>query len=102
MYAIVDVKGFQFRAEPGGVLRVPSLDDEVGATVVLDRVLMLGGTETRVGNPLIEGSRIEAEVLAHGRGRKVLVGKFKRRRDYHRKKGHRQGYTEIRITRIHA
>jgi len=68
--------------------------------VTLDRVLMIGGGETKVGAPTVSGSAVEAEVLSHGRHKKVLVGKFMRRRDYHRKKGHRQYYTELRIKKI--
>ena len=100
MYAIVDFKGFQFKVAENDVIRVPSLEDEVGAKVVLENVLFLGGPEPKVGTPTVEGTQVEAEVVGHGRGPKVVVGKFKRRRDYHRKKGHRQNYTDLRINRI--
>ncbi len=102
MYAIVDFKGFQFKVTEDEVVRVPTVDHAVGEAVTLERVLMIGGPEVKVGTPTVPGASVSAEIVAHGRGRKVLVGKFKRRRDYHRKKGHRQGYTDIRITKITA
>ena len=102
MYAIVDFKGFQFKVAKDDVVRVPSLDAEVGDTIQMDRVLLLGGEDTQVGTPTVDGSAVEAEVLGHGRGEKVLVGKFKRRLGYHRKNGHRQNYTEVRIKNITA
>jgi large subunit ribosomal protein L21 len=102
MYAIVDFKGFQFRVAQDEVVRVPLLDLEPGEKVVIDRVLFLGGTTAKVGTPTVDGSQVEAEVVAHGRDKKVLVGKFIRRRDYHRKNGHRQGYTDIKINKIVA
>ncbi len=102
MYAIVDFKGFQFKVAEDEVVRVPTLDHEVGAKLVLDRVLLVGGPDAKIGTPTVDGAQVDAEVVAHGRGKKILVGKFKRRRDYKRKKGHRQGYTDIRITKITA
>ncbi len=102
MYAIVDFKGFQFKVAEDQTIRVPKCDEAVGATVVMDRVLFVGGDEVRVGSPTVDGTSVEAEVVSHGRGKKVLVGKFLRRRDYHRKNGHRQDFTELKITKISA
>lgn len=102
MYAIVDFKGFQFKVAKDEVVRVPRLDLEPGDKVVMDRVLFLAGPDGKVGTPTVEGSQVEAEVLEHGRHKKVLVGKFTRRRDYHRKNGHRQGYTDVKINAIVA
>jgi large subunit ribosomal protein L21 len=100
MYAIVSFKGFQYRVAEDQVVRVPSIDHEVGDKVVMEDVLFIGGSEPRVGAPTVPGSQVEGEVVSHGRGKKVIVGKFMRRRDYHRKNGHRQNYTEVRITKI--
>lgn len=102
MYAIVDVKGFQYKVAANELVRVPLLDAEVGQAVTLDRVLMIGGGEPKIGAPTVAGSAVEAEVVRHGRHKKVIVGKFMRRRDYHRKKGHRQDFTELRIKKISA
>lgn len=102
MYAIVDFKGFQFRVAKDQVVRVPRLDMDPGEKVVMDRVLFLGGTDSKVGTPVIEGTQVEGEVVEHGRHKKILVGKFNRRRDYHRKNGHRQDYTDVKIKTIVA
>ena len=99
MFAIVKTGGKQYRVEPGLKLRVEKLDAEPGATVELP-VLLLGGEKTVVGTPVVEGASVVAEVLGHGRGKKIIVGKFRRRKDYRRKNGHRQDYTEIRIKAI--
>jgi len=100
MYAIVDVQGVQVRVAENETVRVPLLDRAVGESIVLDRVLYVGGAQPKVGRPVVEGARVEAEVAAHGRGKKVIVGKFMRRKDYHRKNGHRQSYTDLKIVRI--
>ena len=100
-YAIFKAAGFQYRAELGDVLRLPTLDVESGETVTFDEVL-LGASdgETLIGKPTLEGARVQAEVLGHGRADKVIVFKFKRRKNYRRKSGHRQNFTEIRINEI--
>ena len=99
MFAIVKTGGKQYRAEPGLKLRVEKLDAEPGATVELP-VLLLGGEKTVVGTPVVEGASVVAEVLGHGRGKKILVSKFKAKVQYRRKKGHRQPYTELLIKEI--
>lgn len=101
-YAIFRASGFQYRAEPGDVLRLPRMSDvDVGDTVTFDEVL-LGATdgEVLVGRPVVKGAAVKAEVLAHDRADKVIVFKFKRRKNYRRKQGHRQDYTEIRVSEI--
>lgn len=101
MYAIIRSGDKQFRAEPGQTLKVPSLDADVGDTVTFDQVLMTGDAEDiSIGAPVVEGATVTAEVVRHGRGRKVIVFKWKRRKNYRRKQGHRQGYTEVRIGEI--
>jgi large subunit ribosomal protein L21 len=101
MYAIIRTGGKQFRVEPGKTLRIPSLDTEPGQTVTFGEVL-LGATDDdlKVGAPLVDGAAVTAEVVKHGRGEKIVVFKFKRRKNYRRKQGHRQGYTEVRVSEI--
>jgi large subunit ribosomal protein L21 len=98
MYAIFRAVGFQYRAEPGATLKLPTLEAEPGQRVEFDQVL-LGGTEDEVlvGRPLLSGAKVVAEVVRHGRGDKVIVWKFRRRENYRRKQGHRQGFTEVRV-----
>lgn len=101
MYAVIKTGGKQFRAEPGKTLRVPSLDVEPGETVTFDDVLLASdGDEVKVGAPAVEGASVTAEVVKHGRDKKVIVFKRKRRKGYRKKQGHRQGFTEIRIDEV--
>ena len=103
MYAVVKIKNQQYRVSPDLKLQVPLLDNEVGETLNFDEVLMLSdGDEIKVGAPTVDGATVAAEVLAHGRSRKVIVFKKKRRKNYRRKNGHRQQFTEIRITGING
>ena len=96
MYAIIRTGGKQFRVEPGATLRVPSITAEVGAEVELETLLMATDTGVSVGESVGEAKTV-ATVTAHGRGDKIIVFKKKRRKQYKRKQGHRQGYTEIQI-----
>lgn len=101
MYAIIRTGGKQFRAEPGQTIRIPALAAEVGQTVTFDEVLLAASDgEVRVGRPTVEGAAVEGEVVSHGKGEKIIVFKWKRRKNYRRKKGHRQKYTEVRIGEI--
>ncbi|MEK9501014.1 50S ribosomal protein L21 [Gaopeijia maritima] len=101
MYAVIKTGGKQFRAEPGKTLRVPSLDIEPGETVTFDDVLLASdGDEVKVGAPSIDGASVTGEVVKHGRDKKVIVFKRKRRKGYRKKQGHRQGFTEIRIDEV--
>ena len=101
MYAIIRTGGKQFRAEPGKTLRIPSLDVEPGQSVTFDEVLLgANDGEVKVGAPLVGGAAVTAEVVAHGKGEKIIVFKFKRRKNYRRKQGHRQKYTEVRVRDI--
>jgi len=103
MYAVVKVAGFQYRVEPDQVVRVPHLEASEGETVTLGEVLLVAdGDDTTVGRPTVEGARVEAEVVTQGRTPKLVAGKFKRRRKYRRRWGHRQDYTDLRISRIQA
>ncbi len=101
MFAIIQSGGKQYRVTEGDVLRLESLKAEPGETVELP-VMMLGGddTEVKVGAPLVDGANVKAEVVSHGRGKKIYIYKFKAKANYRRKNGHRQPYTEIRIGKI--
>jgi len=101
MYAVFRSGGKQYRASKGDKLRLERLPAEEGSSVEFDEVLLIGaGGELSVGKPLIEGGKVEARVLAQGKGRKIDVVKFKRRQNYKRLGGHRQAYTEVEITGI--
>jgi len=100
-YAIFKAAGFQYRAALGDVLRLPTLDAVSGETVAFDEVLLgAAGDEVLVGRPTVNGAVVRAEVLRHGRADKIVVFKFKRRKNYRRKTGHRQNFTEVRINEI--
>ncbi len=101
MYAIFRTAGKQFRAEVGRKLQIPSLAAEPGAKLSFDEVLLgSDGTSVRAGTPMIPGAKVTAEVLRHGKGKKIIVFKMKRRKNYARKQGHRQGFTEIKIDSV--
>ena len=101
MYAIFRTAGKQFRAEPGRTLRLPSLKAEPGSKLTFDQVLLgSNGSVVKAGTPLVAGASVTAEVLRHGRDKKIIVFKFKRRKNYARKQGHRQGFTEVKIDSV--
>lgn len=101
MYAIVETGGKQYRVTEGDVLEVEQLTVPAGEEVVLTRVLALvNGTDVRVGTPDVEGARVVAKVLAHGRGRKVRGMKYKAKVNYRKRYGHRQPFTRIKIGMI--
>lgn len=100
MYAIVESGGKQFRVEEGAKISVEKLAVQPGDEVVLDKVLMIGGGECKIGTPYLEGVLVKAEVLAQNRGPKVLVFKRRRRKDSKSLHGHRQDYTELRVKQI--
>jgi large subunit ribosomal protein L21 len=101
MYAIFRAAGKQFRAEKGKTLRLPLMNAEAGAKVTFDEVLLSSDGQTiRAGAPLVAGAKVEAEVVGVGKEPKIYVFKFKRRKNYRRKTGHRQKYTEVRITDV--
>ncbi len=103
MFAIVETGSKQYRVAPGDVIQVEKLPVEEGAQVELNRVLCLAqDQDVRVGTPYLEGVKVKAQVLRHGKGRKIIVMKYKKRKNYRRKKGHRQLFTELKITEIEA
>ena len=102
MYAIIKSGGKQFRAVPGQTIKVPSLSAEPGEQVTFGDVLVTGGGDDgiMVGTPVVSGASVTGEVVRHGKTRKVITFKWKRRKNYRRKQGHRQGFTEVRIGEI--
>ena len=103
MYAIIKTGGKQYRVSPGQTLRVEKLDGSIGDSIELNDVLLVGGEgETRIGQPLVDGAKVNAEIVEQGRAKKIIVFKKKRRKGYHKKQGHRQAFTEVRITGINA
>lgn len=101
MYAIVETGGKQYRVEPGTLLQVETLPGEVGGTVELGQVRLVSGDNgLQVGRPLVQGVKVTAEIIGQGRTRSIMVFKKKRRKNYRRTKGHRQGFTKLRITGI--
>lgn len=99
-YAVIRSGGKQFRVENGATLRVPTLDKKVGDSVELDVLVSAGEGETKLGAPLLDSAKVTATVIDHGRGPKIIVFKKKRRKHYKRTRGHRQGYTTLKIEGI--
>lgn len=101
MYAVIKTGGKQYRVAAGDKLKVEKLAGEVGSDITLDQVLMLAdGDNVTIGAPLIDGASVQAKVVAHGRGDKVMIFKFRRRKHYRKTQGHRQDFTEIEIGAI--
>jgi len=97
-YAIIRTGGKQYRVQPGQTLRVPTLLGDAGTQVTFSDVLLgSDGSNVRSGVPTLDGAKVTGEIVRHGRGEKIIVFKFKRRKNYARKQGHRQGFTEVRI-----
>ncbi|MDP5254403.1 MULTISPECIES: 50S ribosomal protein L21 [unclassified Vibrio] len=103
MYAVFQSGGKQHRVSEGQTLRLEKLDVETGSTVEFDKVLLVAnGEDIKVGAPLVEGGKVTAEVVQHGRGDKVKIVKFRRRKHSRKQQGHRQWFTEVKITGINA
>jgi len=103
VYAIIESGGKQYRVEPGAVVAQERIPGDVGSQVELDRVLLVSdGTTVRVGKPTLTGAKVISQIVAQSRGRKIDVFKFKRRKKYRRKTGHRQELTRVRIAEIVA
>ena len=101
MYAVVKVAGKQYKVQTDEVIRVPLLSEEVGQTIEFNQVLSTGeGSDIQVGTPFLEGAKVSAEILSHGKDKKIRVFKMKRRKNYRRTFGHRSGYTELKIKSI--
>jgi large subunit ribosomal protein L21 len=104
MYALVEFKGKQYKAEKGAVLKVDKIDAEPGAALNIDTVLLVSGGEGQVtvGSPYVQGAKVSATVESHGKGDKIIVFKYKPKKDYRRKQGHRQQFSLIKIGDITA
>jgi large subunit ribosomal protein L21 len=103
MYAVIATGGKQYRVKDGAVLRVEKLDAEEGANIEFDRVLLVGdGDAVTVGTPFLTGGKVSAVVMTQGKGRKIEIVKFRRRKNYRRTKGHRQHFTQVKITGIES
>ena len=101
MYAVIESGGKQHRVEPGEVLKLEKLDAEAGATVDFDKVMLIGNEgNVTIGAPYVDGGKVTAEVVGHGRHDKVNIIKMKRRKHYRRQAGHRQWFTQVKITDI--
>lgn len=103
MFAIVETGGKQYKVTPGDVIRVEKLDAEVGSEVTLDRVLLIANDEDiKVGTPVVDGAKAVAKVVSHGKGKKIRIFKYKPKKNYRKRQGHRQPYTELSIEKIEA
>lgn len=103
MYAVIETGGKQYRVSAGNRIRVEKCDAEVGSVVSIDKVLMLGRDDAPVvGTPYVEGATVLAKVLEHGKEDKVIVFKYRRKKNYRRFRGHRQQYTELSVESINA
>jgi large subunit ribosomal protein L21 len=103
MYAIIKTGGKQYKVKEGDTLTVEKLEVAEGETVVFDQVLTCGeGSQVKIGRPLVEGASVQAKVLEHGKGEKILVFKYKAKSNYRRRQGHRQPFTKVAIEKIQA
>ena len=100
MYAIIATGGKQYRVSEGDVLFIEKIDAEVDSTVSFDVLLVENEGDVKVGTPVLEGVKVEGKVVAQGRGEKIIVFKYKAKKNYRRKQGHRQPYTKVEITKI--
>ena len=103
MRAIIETGGKQFAVAPNQTIRVPSMAGEPGDKVTFERVLYAAGSDAvHLGAPHVQGASVTAEIVKHGRGKKIVVFKYKKRKRYSRKKGHRQGFTELKVTGVNV
>ncbi len=103
MYAVIVTGGKQYRVTEGETLKVEKLEVATGEAIELDQVLMVAnGEDIKIGAPVVEGAKVKAEIVSHGRGKKVTIVKFRRRKHHRKQMGHRQWFTEIKITGISA
>lgn len=102
MYAIIETGGKQIKVEAGQAIYIEKLNAETGETVTFDKVLFVGGESVKVGSPLVDGATVTAKVEKQGRQKKIVVFKYKAKKNYHKKQGHRQPYTKVIIETINA
>ena len=102
MYAIRATGGKQYKVSEGDIITIEKLGVEAGEKVTFDQVLAVSGDDMKVGNPTVSGATVEASVVKEGRGKKVIVYKYKRKTGYHKKNGHRQAFTQVQINKING
>ncbi len=102
MYAVIETGGKQYKVQQGDVVFVEKLDAEAGQTITFDKVLVLGGDDLKVGAPYVEGATVTATAVKQGKAKKIIVYKYKPKKGYHKKQGHRQPYTKVEITAING
>ena len=102
MYAVIATGGKQYKVSEGDVIRVEKLGVNVGESYTFDQVLIVNDGEMKIGNPTVEDAVVKASVVSEGRDKKVIVYRYKRKSGYHKKNGHRQSYTEVKIDKIEA
>ncbi|RGZ20024.1 50S ribosomal protein L21 [Agathobacter rectalis] len=102
MYAIIATGGKQYKVSEGDIITIEKLGVEAGEKVTFDQVLVVGGDDLKVGDPTVEGATVEASVVKEGRAKKVIVYKYKRKTGYHKKNGHRQAFTQVKIEKING
>ncbi|MCZ7585100.1 MAG: 50S ribosomal protein L21 [Deltaproteobacteria bacterium] len=101
MYAVIETGGQQYKVKEGDTLKVERLDGDVGSKLTFDKILVIGDEgDTKLGRPYVDGARVESEIVAQDRHRKVIVFKYRRRKGYQKKQGHRQPFTKVRITKV--
>ncbi len=102
MYAIIATGGKQYKVSEGDIINVEKLENETGDSVTFDQVLVVSNNDIKVGNPTVAGATVTASVLGNVKAKKVIVYKYKRKTGYHKKNGHRQPYTQVKIEKINA
>ena len=102
MYAVIQTGGKQYRVQQGDVIFVEKLDCQAGDTVSFDKVLLVGGEESKIGTPVVQGASVEGKVLSQVKSQKIVVYKYKAKKNERKKQGHRQPYTKVEITAVNA
>jgi len=102
MYAIIETGGKQVKVEEGQEITVELLRGKEGEEVTFDKVLFVGGEDSKIGTPYVEGATVTGKIVEHGRGKKIIIFKYKAKKNYRRKQGHRQPYTKVKIEKINA
>ena len=102
MFAIIKTGGKQYKVSEGDIIKVEKIEAEAGDKIEFDQVLMVAGDDVKVGSPVVEGAKVSAEVLDQKKDKKIVIFKFKAKKNYRKKKGHRQPYTFVKIEKIDA
>ena len=102
MYAIIETGGKQYKVQQGDVVFVEKLEAEAGTAITCDKVLVVGGDDLKVGAPYVDGATVTATVAKQGKSKKIIVYKYKPKKGYHKKQGHRQPYTKVELTAING